>query len=81
MGSYGQYCPIARASEILAERWTPLVIRNLMFGADSFAELARGLPAMSRSMLAKRLRELEHANVIATRPRASGLDCGGSEPP
>ena len=72
MGSYGQYCPIARASEILAERWTPLIIRNLMFGADSFAELARGLPAMSRSMLAKRLRELERANVIETSPRSSG---------
>lgn len=72
MGSYGQYCPIARASEVLAERWTPLLIRNLMFGADGFAELARGLPAMSRSLLAKRLRELERANVITTSPRPSG---------
>lgn len=72
MGSYGQYCPIARASEILAERWTPLIIRNLMFGADGFADLARGVPAMSRSMLAKRLRELERANVITTSPRPSG---------
>jgi DNA-binding HxlR family transcriptional regulator len=72
MGTYGQYCPIARASEILAERWTPLLIRNLMFGADSFVELARGLPGMSRSMLAKRLGELERANVITASPRPSG---------
>ena len=45
MGTYRQYCPIARASEILAERWTPLIIRNLMFGAETFSALARGLPA------------------------------------
>ena len=44
MRSYGQYCPIARASEILAERWTPLVVRNLMFGADTFSQIARGVP-------------------------------------
>lgn len=72
MGKYGQYCPVARASEILAERWTPLIIRNLMFGADGFADLARGVPAMSRSMLARRLRELERATVITTSPRPSG---------
>ena len=63
MRSYGQYCPIARASEILAERWTPLVIRNLMFGADTFSQIARGVPSMSRSMLATRLRELERAGL------------------
>ena len=51
MRTYGQYCPIARASEILAERWTPLVVRNLMFGADTFSQIARGVPTMSRSML------------------------------
>jgi DNA-binding HxlR family transcriptional regulator len=62
--SYGQYCPIARASEILAERWTPLVVRNLMFGADTFSQIARGVPSMSRSMLATRLRELERAGLL-----------------
>ncbi|MGD9999979.1 MAG: winged helix-turn-helix transcriptional regulator, partial [Ilumatobacteraceae bacterium] len=61
MGSYRQYCPIARASEIMAERWTPLLVRNLMLGAHTFNDLSRGVPAMSRSMLAKRLVELEHA--------------------
>jgi DNA-binding HxlR family transcriptional regulator len=72
MGSYHQYCPIARAAEILAERWTPLIVRNLLFGADTFAQLARGVPAMSRSMLAKRLRELERSGVLTTTAKPSG---------
>lgn len=72
MGSYRQYCPIARASEILAERWTPLLVRNLMLGATTFNDLARGLPAMSRSMLTKRLSELEHAGVIRSTPKPRG---------
>ena len=58
VGSYRQYCPIARASEILADRWNPLIIRNLVFGAETFSEVARGLPTMSRSMLSKRLDEI-----------------------
>ena len=53
MGTYRQYCPVARASEILAERWNPLIVRNLMFGADTFSAIARGVPTMSRSMLLK----------------------------
>ena len=64
MGTYRQYCPIARASEILAERWNPLIVRNLMFGADTFSVIARGVPTMSRSTLLKRLDELERAGVI-----------------
>jgi len=72
VGSYRQYCPIARASEILAERWTPLLVRNLMLGANTFNDLARGVPAMSRSMLSKRLVELEHAGVIRSTPKESG---------
>ena len=72
MGTYRQYCPIARASEIMAERWTPLVVRNLMLGANTFNDLARGVPAMSRSMLTKRLAELEHAGVIRSEPKQNG---------
>lgn len=72
VGTYRQYCPIARASEILAERWTPLVIRNMMLGANTFTDLARGVPAMSRSMLSKRLAELEHAGVIRSTPKQNG---------
>ena len=72
MGTYRQYCPIARASEILAERWNPLIVRNLMFGADTFSAIAKGVPTMSRSMLIKRLDELERAGVIESSPKADG---------
>jgi DNA-binding HxlR family transcriptional regulator len=67
MRTYGQYCPISRASEILAERWTPLIIRNLLLGCTSFNAVAAGLPGMSRSLLTSRLRQLEDAGVILTR--------------
>lgn len=71
---YGQYCPLAKASEVLAERWTPLVLRELLMGSHSFNEILRGVPLMSRSLLAKRLRELERAGVVERRlegPKAS----------
>jgi DNA-binding HxlR family transcriptional regulator len=69
MRSYGQYCPISRASEILAERWTLLVVRNLLLGCTTFNDLARGVPGMSRSLLAQRLGTLEDAGVVASRPK------------
>lgn len=67
MTSYGQFCPVAKASEVLAERWTPLVLRELLFGSHRFNDLCRGVPLMSRSLLAKRLRELEGAGVVERR--------------
>ena len=60
----GQFCPIARASEVLAERWTPIIVRNLLLGCTTFNEIASGAPGLSRALLAKRLRELEHVGVI-----------------
>ncbi|MEZ5279032.1 MAG: helix-turn-helix domain-containing protein [Acidimicrobiales bacterium] len=72
MASYRQYCPIARATEILAERWSLLIVRNLMFGATTFSAIAQGVPTMSRSMLTKRLRELERAGVITSSPKPNG---------
>jgi len=57
MSRYGQYCPITRALEVLGDRWTLLVIRDLLVGATRFNELARGLPGMSRALLS-RLRKL-----------------------
>lgn len=68
---YGQYCPLAMASEIVAERWTPLVMRELLFGSHSFNDIVRGVPLMSRSLLSKRLRELERAGLIERRTRGS----------
>jgi DNA-binding HxlR family transcriptional regulator len=72
MSGYGQFCPVAKASEVLAERWTPLVVRELLCGSHRFNELQRGVPLMSRSLLAKRLRELELAGVIERRPSGDG---------
>lgn len=72
MATYRQYCPIARATEILAERWSLLIVRNLMFGATTFSDIAKGVPTMSRSMLTKRLRELEQAGVITSEPKPNG---------
>lgn len=61
---YGQYCPIARAVDILGERWSLLVVRDLLLGVTRFNDLARGLPGLSRSLLTKRLRQLERAGIL-----------------
>lgn len=61
---YGQYCPISRALEVLGERWSLLIVRDMLVGATRFNDLARGLPGLSRSLLAKRLRQLEHAGIV-----------------
>jgi DNA-binding HxlR family transcriptional regulator len=66
--SYGQYCPIARASEILAMRWTPIIVRNLLLGCETFSELRDGAPGISRSLLSNRLELLERYGVIERRP-------------
>jgi DNA-binding HxlR family transcriptional regulator len=72
---YGQFCPIAKASEIFATRWTPLVLRELMAGVCTFNELHRGIPLMSRALLAERLRQLEHEGIIEKRkPKQGGND-------
>jgi len=72
MHGYGQFCPVAKACEIFAERWTPLVLRELLSGSHRFSDLHRGVPLMSRTLLARRLQELEDAGVIESRPRAKG---------
>jgi DNA-binding HxlR family transcriptional regulator len=72
MYRYGQFCPVAAACEVFAERWTPLVLRELMAGSHRFNELQRGLPLMSRTLLAKRLRELESTGLVVRRPKPDG---------
>lgn len=72
MRTYGQYCPIARASEILAERWTPIILRNLLLGCSTFTEIARDAPGLSRTLLTTRLRELERVGIVETTPNPSG---------
>jgi DNA-binding HxlR family transcriptional regulator len=69
---YGQFCPVAKASEIFATRWTPLVLRELMADIHSFNDLHRGLPLISRAVLVEGLRDLEHHGVIERRSRADG---------
>lgn len=64
MKTYGQYCPIAKASEVLGERWSVLVMRELLIGSHKFNDIARGLPEMSRSLLTKRLREFEEVALL-----------------
>ena len=63
-GIYSQFCPVARAAEIVASRWTPLLLRELLAGSTRFSELRKGLSRMSPSLLTQRLRELEEAGII-----------------
>jgi DNA-binding HxlR family transcriptional regulator len=62
--SYGQFCTVARGAEALCERWTPLVVRELLLGSKRFNDLHRGVPRMSTSLLAQRLRHLEEIGVV-----------------
>lgn len=69
MEKYGQYCPIAKAMEVLGGRWTLLIIRDMLYGgARHFNELSRGLPRLSRGVLSERLRQLQSAGIIDRRP-------------
>jgi FAD/FMN-containing dehydrogenase/DNA-binding HxlR family transcriptional regulator len=72
MKTYWQFCPIARASEVIAERWTPIILRNLLQGCTTFNEIAAGAPMISRALLTKRLHELERAGVIEITPKPDG---------
>lgn len=69
-GSYGQFCPVAMAAEIVCSRWTVLVLRELLCGSTRFNELRRGVPLMSPTLLSKRLKELEEGGVIRAIPTA-----------
>jgi DNA-binding HxlR family transcriptional regulator len=62
--SYGQYCPISRTLAVLGERWSLLIVRDLLAGTTRFNDLSRSLPGLSRTLLAKRLRQLEAAGVV-----------------
>jgi len=64
MDSYRQFCPVAKAAEVVTRKWTPLVVRELLQGSHRFNDLKRGLPAISPSLLSRRLTELEEAGVV-----------------
>jgi DNA-binding HxlR family transcriptional regulator len=71
---YGQFCPIAVAAEVLCERWVPLVLRELMYGSRRFNDIARGVPLMSRGLLATRLRQMQRAGLVRHARGAPGKE-------
>jgi DNA-binding HxlR family transcriptional regulator len=72
MRTYGQYCPIARAAEVFAERWTPLIVRNIHAGCDTYTEILAGAPGLSHTLLTQRLRHLTKLGIVSVQPKVSG---------
>ena len=72
MRTYGQYCPIARGAEVFAERWTPLIVRNLYLGCATFGEILEGAPGLPRTMLSQQLKQLERLGVVESTPKPGG---------
>lgn len=73
--SYGQFCPVAMAAEILCTRWTIVLVRELAAGSTRFNDLRRGVPRMSPALLSQRLKDLEAAGIVSRAPvaRESGV--------
>jgi DNA-binding HxlR family transcriptional regulator len=72
MRGYGEYCPIAKGAEVLATRWTPIIVRNLLLGCQTFTEIRAGTHGIPRSVLTERLKQLERCGVVERRPNPSG---------
>jgi len=72
MPDYGDFCAVQMASEVVADRWTPLIIRELVLGNTRFNDIGRAMPGMSRSLLVQRLRHLEKKGVVETWPSPTG---------
>jgi DNA-binding HxlR family transcriptional regulator len=72
MRGYGQFCPVALGAEVFAERWTPLILRELLAGSHRFSQLQRGLPGIPRALLTQRLGSLQRAGLIERRPTGAG---------
>lgn len=71
MIDYGQFCTVARGAEVIGERWTPLIVREILCGSRRFNDIHRGVPRMSSTLLAQRLRKLEQAGIVE-RTRVAG---------
>lgn len=69
---YGQYCPLAMSSEFLCNRWTMLVLRELLFGSTGFNDISRGVPRMSRTLLSNRLKELIERGIVTRQAKQAG---------
>jgi DNA-binding HxlR family transcriptional regulator len=74
MIDYGQFCTVARGAEVLGQLWTPLVVRELLCGSRRFNEIHRGVPRMSATLLAQRLRQLQELGVVERRRGAGGWE-------
>jgi DNA-binding HxlR family transcriptional regulator len=74
MGEYGQFCPVAKAMELLDERWTVLVVREILCGSRHFNEIRRGVPKMSPALLTKRLQRLERCGVLERRTGGNRIE-------
>lgn len=72
MTTYSQFCPVAKAAEVFADRWTPIIVRELCFGTRSFGELLEAARPISRTVLAQRLRQLAQSGVVHIQPKRSG---------
>jgi DNA-binding HxlR family transcriptional regulator len=72
MITHAQFCPVAKAAEVFGDRWTPIIIRELCFGARSFGALLAAAPPISRTVLAQRLKQLEQSGVVHIEPKPSG---------
>jgi DNA-binding HxlR family transcriptional regulator len=79
MRTYAQYCPIVRAVETLGDRWTLLIVRDMLVGARGFNEIARGLPGLSRALLSRRLRQLLQAGLVVRSPDGYALTPAGED--
>jgi DNA-binding HxlR family transcriptional regulator len=64
MEGYGQFCPVSKAAEVIGQRWTLLILRELLVGSTRFNEIRRGVPTCSPALLSKRLKELERAGIV-----------------
>jgi DNA-binding HxlR family transcriptional regulator len=72
MPDYGNFCPVALGTQVLGDRWTPLIVRELILGNTRFNDIARGLPGISRTLLAQRLRHLVRSGVLERDTTAGG---------
>ncbi|MGH3762124.1 winged helix-turn-helix transcriptional regulator [Actinophytocola sp.] len=79
MRPYAQYCPVVRAVEVLGDRWTLLIVRDMLVGATRFNELSRGLPGLSRALLSRRLRQLRNAGLVVRTDDGYALTRAGED--
>jgi DNA-binding HxlR family transcriptional regulator len=72
MDDFAAFCPLTLTTDVIGDRWTPLVLREMLLGNTRFNDIARSLPGMSRSLLTQRLKHLERKGVVETWPSPSG---------